>query len=338
MNQTTDIQSQLFQLVKLRIAGNDTIGHALSEVLSISSDAVYRRYRGETALTIQEVKKICIHYNISFDDLMAVSYNRVTFTYSPLNTYDFKLESYLEGILNALKQLKQLDQPEIIISVNNTPLFQVLNFPQLVRFRLYFWAKTHLQIEAYEGQLFRHEKPSEKAFHLGKEILSLYNSIPSTEIYDFELMRGFLRQILYYFQGHMFEDPEYALFLCDRMLLLSEHLKKQAACGKKYIYGTSAPAHGNGFHMYLNETINTDSTFLYRAKERNGLFITHNIMNYLQTNDTNYVADTQQIIDKQIANSSLISVVNEKERNNFFHEFDRTIRAFRKRMETDFVL
>ena len=52
-----DIQSTLFELVKQRIVGQDTIGNALAEVLSLSSDAVYRRYRGETALTINEIKK-----------------------------------------------------------------------------------------------------------------------------------------------------------------------------------------------------------------------------------------------------------------------------------------
>jgi hypothetical protein len=41
------------------------------------------------------------------------------------------------------------------------------------------------------------------------------------------------------------------------------------------------------------------------------------------------------IIDKQIANSSLISIVNEKERNHFFYEFERTIHLFRKKIEAD---
>jgi hypothetical protein len=331
----TSIQSTLFQMIKERIAGSDTIGNALSSVLHISQDAVYRRYRGETLLTIEEVRKICKHFAISFDALIELSSNKVTFTYSPLETYDFSLESYLSGILNALKQLKALKHPEIVISINNTPLFQLLNFPQLVRFRLYFWAKTHLQMEAYKNKPFRHEKPSETAYELGREILQLYNSIPSKEIYDFELMRGFMRQILYYFKGHFFEDPDYALFLCDRVSLLSNHLKEQANEGKKFIFGTQAPANGNQFEMYLNETINTDSTFLYKSDAHHGLFLTHNIMNYLQTTDSTYVTDTELILGKQLANSSIISVVNEKERNHFFHEFDRTIGFFRKKIEAD---
>jgi hypothetical protein len=61
-------------------------------------------------------------------------------------------------------------------------------------------------------------------------------------------------------------------------------------------------------------------------------------MNYIQTFDEKYVVDTRQIIDKQLANSSLISIVNEKERNNFFFDFDKMIHSFRKKIEADLQL
>jgi hypothetical protein len=89
------------------------------------------------------------------------------------------------------------------------------------------------------------------------------------------------------------------------------------------------------FQMYLNETINSDANIYYKTKEMEGLYVTHNIMNYLETTNTHYINDTKMIIDKQMANSSLISVVNEKERNNFFYDFERTINSFRKKIEAD---
>lgn len=331
----SDIQAELFKIIKTKLIGQDSLGNVLSDILHLSPDAVYRRYRGETSLTIQETKKICQHFDVSFDTLAQLSEGSVIFQYPPLNTYDFSLESYLEGIAESFRQIKKFTNPEIILSVSNTHFFQSLNFPQLVRFQLFFWAKTHLQIEAYREENFKHEKTTIRAFELGKEILQMYNSLPSTEIFDPELMRGFMRQILYYYKAHMFEDPEYALFLCDRALLFAKHLKDQASIGKKFIYGTAAPNTGNEFSMYLNETINSDTTFYYTSKETTGLFVTHNVMNYLHTNSPSYVIDSKQIIDKQLSNSSLISQVNEKERNNFFFDFERTILAFRKKIEAD---
>jgi len=330
-----DIQAVLFQMIKDKIDGKDSIGNALSEVLHLSQDAVYRRFRGETALTIHEIQKLCKHFDISFDALIKLDKGQVVFSYTPLNMYDFSLESYLEGILRSINQLYKMKDSKIILSVNNTHFFQLLNFPQLVRFRLFFWAKTHLQISDYKNQQFRHEKTTERAFELGKEILWRYNQITSVEIYDPELMRGFMRQILYYYEAHMLEDPSYALFLCDRAMMFNRHLKDQAEVGKKYIYGTQPPASGNEFNMYLNETINSDTTFYYESQETKGIFITHNIMNFLNTSDEAYVADARQILDKQLANSSIMSIVNEKLRNNFFFETEKMMQSFKRKIEAD---
>lgn len=48
-----DIQANLFRLIKEKIGTKDSIGRALADVLSVSQDAIYRRYRGEIELTIQ---------------------------------------------------------------------------------------------------------------------------------------------------------------------------------------------------------------------------------------------------------------------------------------------
>lgn len=330
-----DIQANLFKLIKTKLSGKDSLGNALSEILHLSPDAVYRRYRGETSLSIQELKRLCDYFELSFDALAQLNDGKVIFEYPPLKTYDFSMESYLEDIAVSFKRIKTLSQGEMTLSINNVHLFQLLNFPQLVRFRLFFWAKTHLQIDEYKNINFKHEKTSERAFDLGKEILQLYNSIPTTEIIDPELMRGFMRNVYYYYKSQLFEDPEYALFLCDRAILFTKHLKEQATTGKKYIYGTSAPSSGNDFYLYLNETINADNTYLYSSREAQGVFITHNVMNYLHTSDSNYVSDSKQIIEKQLANSSLISIVNEKERNNYFFNFEKMILSFRKMIEAD---
>jgi len=306
--------------------------------LHISPDAVYRRYRGETSLTIQETKKLCNHFDISFDALAHLEQGKVIFQYASLDTYDFNLESYLYGIAESLNKIRKLTQPQLILTINNTHLLQLFNFPQLLRFRLYFWAKTYLQADDFQSRKFSFENSADKINTLGKEILDLYNSIPSIEIIDPELMRGFMRQILYAYNVHMFEIPETPLFLCDDVLLFSNHLKQQNVIGRKFTVNNESSNLGAELQCYLNETINADTTYYYSGKELDGVFFTHNIMNYLQTFDKKYVVDTRQIIDKQLANSSLISVVNEKERNNFFFDFDKMIHSFRKKIEADLQL
>lgn len=330
-----DIQDLLIEQLKRKLEKGETLAQLLSDTLHISSDAAYRRLRGETLFSIQETKKLCDSFEISFDALSAIREGHVVFRHQPLNTIDFSLESYLQGILDAFIKLDKMGGAEIFLSVNNLNFLQLMNFPQLVRFKLYFWAKTHLQIPKYKDEKFVHKKTTDSAFALGKEILRLYCKIPSKEIYDPEFMRGFMRQIHYYFKARLFEEPEYALFLHDRISMLSQHLNEQAQAGKKFIYGTKPPETGNEFEMFYNETINSDGSFYYQSNEQKGLFVTHNIMSYLETDNPNYTRDSKLIIDRQMANSSQISLINERERNNFFYEFDRTNQRFKKRITAE---
>lgn len=332
---TQDYQSEIFEIIKRKLKGNDSIGNAVGEVLSISQDAVYRRYRGETHLTIHELDKLSKHFDISIDSLFGKNKSKVLFDFQPLSDINFSMDNYLERFLIGLKAIKSHKNPEMIITVNNTPLLQLLNFPHLVRFKLFFWAKTHLQVKEYHNKLFKYEKISDHTFNIGKEILFHYNTIPSKEIYDPELLRGFAREIYYYYNAQQFEDPSYAIVLLDTLEKFLDHLKDQAVAGKKFIYGTQPPASGNDFEMYYNETFNAATTIYYKNDEFEGIHFAHNLMNSLHTADAIYIADSLGILQKQLANSSIISVVNEKERNTYFYHLSNMISGFRKKIELD---
>lgn len=330
-----DYQQQIFEIIKREIKGKDSLGNVVGDILNISQDAVYRRYRGETHLTINEIEKLSRAFSISLDNLFELDRTKIMFDFQPLNLIDFSMDSYLENICNNILSLKSQESPELIMSINNTPLLQLLNFPHLVRFKLFFWAKTHLQLKEYSESLFKYEKISEKTFQTGVTILKNYITIPSKEIYDLDLLRGFAREIIYYYESQLFEDPEYAIHLLDKLSEFLDHLKHQAEVGKKFIFGTEPTISGNDFEMYFNETLNGSNTFYYKTEHIEGLFISHNLMNSIHTNDPVYVKDSKQVLDKQMVNSSLISRVNEKERNNYFFKIQNTIQKHKKRIELD---
>jgi hypothetical protein len=331
----TDHQSTIFEIIKRQIQGNDSLGNVVGEILSISQDAVYRRYRGETHLTIFELEKLCKHFNISLDSLFNVHKNKVLFDYQPIGDYDFSMGLYLKTMLDALTTMKGQSNPELTISVNNSPILQLLNFPHLIRFKLFFWAKTHLQIEQYKDEKFKYEKFDPEVFMIGQDVLRLYCSVPSKEIYDPELLRGFVREVYYYFESQQFEDPQYAIYILELLDRFVDHLKEQATIGKKFIATTEPPASGNEFEMYHNETLNGNTTIYYKTDAIEGLYFGHNLLNSVHTSDKAYIEDSLLVLNKQFANSSVISVVNEKERNIYFSSVKNMIASFRKKMELE---
>ena len=94
-----DHQTTIFEIIKRKTEGKDSLGNIVGEILSISQDAVYRRFRGETLLTIFELEKLCKHFEISLDSLFEINKNAVLFDFRQLNEYEFSMARYLEKIV-----------------------------------------------------------------------------------------------------------------------------------------------------------------------------------------------------------------------------------------------
>lgn len=330
-----DPQKRIFEIIKRQTQGEDSLGNVVGNILSISQDAVYRRFRGETHLTILELKKLCQHFNISLDTLFEINTNKVIFEFQPLSDFDFSMDLYLKTINQALTNISKYKNPELTILVNNTPVMQLLNYPHLVRFKLFFWAKTYLKLEEFKDQKFKYQKISSESFNIGYEALKMYNAIPSREIYDFEFLGGFAREVFYYYEAEQFEDPSYAVYMFDLLQRFIDHLQGQAKAGKKFVSTLEPPTVGNEFEMYLNETLNGNTTIYYKTEELEGVYIGHNLLNSVHTADKAYVDDTVSTLEKQISNSSLISVVNEKQRNRFFAQIKRRIETYKNKVQAD---
>ena len=100
-------------------------------------------------------------------------------------------------------------------------------------------------------------------------------------------------------------------------------------------FGTEPPTRGNDFEMYLNDTMNGNGATLYQSKDHTGLYITHNLLNFLHTSDNSYIDDSLNVMNKQMANSSLISKVNEKDRKSFFNGVRKMINNYKVKIELE---
>lgn len=330
-----DIQQRIFNSIKLQLAEGEKLSNVLQDTLHVSQDAAYRRLRGDVPLTIYETKTLCEKYNISFDDYGELTRGRVQFTYNPLVSIDMNYKSYLSGLRDGLAQVRQLKDVNMLMSINDTPLFQVFNLPHVTRFKFFFWAKTYLQMPEYKNEKFKREKIDKESLAIGIEALNYYNAIQTTEIYGPETLRGTLRQIEYYFDSHLFEDPSYALEILDNLMSLIDHMRSQAELGVKFTRGNEPVAGSNTFNMYMNETYIADNTYLIKWDEGSSVYLSHNIMNYLVTTDPFYADETERVLIKLKDNSSLVSETNAKERNKFFGNLERTVQNLKRKIEAE---
>jgi hypothetical protein len=59
--------------------------------------------------------------------VIEIGTGKAMFDFPPLNTYDFSLVSYLEGIRDRFVHLKSFSNPKILLAINNVQFFQLLS-------------------------------------------------------------------------------------------------------------------------------------------------------------------------------------------------------------------
>ena len=138
--ETTDIQKTILDTIKRGLPEGQKLSDVIQHDLNVSADAAYRRIRGDVALTIYETKILSEKYGISFDNIGEFKKGKVIFNYKPLSSIEFNFEGYLTDLRDNLREIKKLSNPQIFISVNDTPILQLFNFPHLTRFKFLFWA------------------------------------------------------------------------------------------------------------------------------------------------------------------------------------------------------
>ena len=64
MNEFLKTQKQFFEEVRKKLPHNLSLVDIICNELGISSDSAYRRIRGESSLSLDEAKKLCLKFDM----------------------------------------------------------------------------------------------------------------------------------------------------------------------------------------------------------------------------------------------------------------------------------
>lgn len=326
MTITDNIQSVFLEQVKKRIAPNLSLADEMAEVLNISRDSAYRRIRGETVLSLDEVRILCNQYGVSVDSIISNSGEMVSFHYRMVDAQNFTFDKWLKSILTNLEMLLPYPDKQLIYFAKDIPVFYYFNSPLIGPFKMFFWMNSVLRNENYRGVKFSPELVSKALITLGEKIWKRYTETPKIEIWSDETLNVTLRQIEFYHECGFFADPKYALQLCDEYSLIVKEIRGWAAVGYK-----EKPDFK--FNLYKNDLLIADNTIFFRMGDKRVTFIPYNTMNILTTTHEAFCKQTEDYLLNLTTKSILISTTGEKDRNKFFNLMEDKIQQLKARLK-----
>ena len=333
MSEKVTIQKKLFDKIIKQHPKRSVAVESIQDILAIGRDATYRRLRGETLLSPEEMRDLALKYNISLDELAFQDADIVFVSY---NVFETETQNFLEFTSNLNKMLKQvstLPDVEIFHASDEMPIFQLMRFPELFAFKLYVWGVNTWQFGHLQNTPFKTDLVAPDVLKVAKENVQLYDALPTTELWDLGVMDKTLNQIEFCATVEQFENPEDALMLCDQLMELFQHLRKVAEAGVKFPMNQTAQNGKGEFKLFYNEMTSTGNTFLVKSSQSKFLVTAFCSPNFFRSNDErlcNYAEDWLQNI---ISRSVPMSGAGARSRNRYFNRLEKKIINIRNRIK-----
>lgn len=329
-----DLQTKLLDLIMERYPSRTECVDALCQILHCSRDPIYRRMRGDTALSPDEIATLARRFAISLDALVYGESDNVVCNFNAFSRKITDFEGYLQHYVTDLETMQRLPNVRLYFASSEAPVFSYMYLPEIIGFKLYAWGRTTWNLEYLRQRPFDFDLLTPRVVRLIHEIRDIYNSMNTTELWSLGNADNTLSQVEYHAYSGGFRKPADALLLCDKMLEWAEHMKAVAAAGRKF-NPASQPLDGAGgvLDLFHNEMVYTNNTFLSISEVVSAVYTTLANPNFLRSTDPKLCAYMEHWFESLIAKSTPISLSAEKNRDWFFHRLAKKIEVAKRRVE-----
>jgi hypothetical protein len=324
-------QVAFFQHIKAFLQPQKSLVDEVADLLFISTDSAYRRIRGETPISLEEIQKLASHYRISLDQLLQIQNDSVIFTAPGLLDPGDDFHYYLTGILKQFKYFNSFKTAELKYLCKDIPLWYLYLFPEFGAFKTFFFSKTMYNNPGLTDKKFSLEEFSfGNCFTLGQEILEEHSKLHSVELWNLESINSAINQIGYYKDVGNFKSHNDLIAVINSFIQMLTHLEHQAEEGVKFMPGAADVSYKGPIQFYVNELVLGNNTVLLTLDGKRTSMITYGVFSYLITRDDRFSDKAFYIFDSLLSRSALISKTGEKDRKRFFNTLRDKVNALKK--------
>jgi hypothetical protein len=327
------LQDKIFDIVLSRYPRRADAVEDLCELLNLARDPIYRRLRGDTVLSPQELSKLAHQYRFSLDTLVFGQSDNVVCNYNAFSRKMNEFSDFLEMFIEDFELVNKLPNPHLRYASAELPVFSYNLFPELISFKMYIWARTTWNFEWLRERPFSFDLITAPILRLSDIALQHYLRLDSTELWTAQIMDNSLAQIEYHVYSGGFKDPKDALVLMDKLKEWTVHMKQVCHAGKKFAVGEK-PELGRGkFAAYHNEIVYANISGLITSDVGKVAYIAFCTPNFMKSTDSKLCEYTQNWFDMTISKSVPLCTGSEKERDWYFRELNQKIDRRRQKIE-----
>ncbi len=318
--ESSETQLRFFQHIKSMLPPHVSFVDEIADLLNISNDSAYRRIRADKPISFEELQKLCVKYKISLDQFLNLQSDAFIFTGKLGNEVNFVFENWLQEVLKQYSIISSFEKKHIYFLLKDLPFNLHFEIPELAAFKCFVWMRCFSGYQVDKGLKFAFDYPGfEEHNAIGQKIVHVYNTIPTTEIWNTEGINTTIQQIEYYHEAGNLISKEQAIILFDKVELLVNHIEKEAELGVKFKIGEKPNPVSPAYRLFNNELILGDNSLLAELGDMRVAFLNHSFMHFVGTRDEKFTTAIFTNLNNLMQKSTLISSSDERQRIQFFN-------------------
>ncbi len=318
-------QNDFLKKIEDIIPSNTSLVNELCDILDISMDSAYRRIRGATQLTINEISTLCKHYRISFDVLNDLNFDNVTFSFYNVEYSIDSFEIYLKNMLRDLNIIQGSKAPFIHYACEDIPIFYNYKYPNLRAFKIFYWMEATLN-KNITTTSFTPEIIPPAVHDLAYQVFQAYLNIPSKEIWTETTYLSVIKQIEFFYDSGKFDSDQKVIDVLDELIQLLTDIQIQAELGVKISGNSEESGQKASYELYYSDVEIGNNCVLVDLGHTRSVYLGHLSFNTISTMNKQYAQLTADWLAVLLRKAQPISKVSEKIRFKFFKKaIDRVI-------------
>ena len=332
MNEHTgsSYQQVFFDRLARRFVSRGEMVREVARVLHLGRDAVYRRLRGDTALTADEMMQLAATYHLRLEtggkrEVPTLRYPDDRYTIR--NEFDHFLQLHQRW-----GELKRLPGASFDFASPELPMYYELSTPVLRSFKVFMFGITTWNLEKWKEMNFSPSLIDPELHRLVEETIRQHYSIPARELWSVGVLDVTLRQINYMAQISKFQRNEDVEEIFEELFRIVDHLEEMVRTGKRFPLGGRPHAGSSDFRVYHNELSNTSNVVLVKSDLRSFLFTTLVTPNYVASSNAELCAEVQAWFDNLVEHGNALHSESGKYAAHYFGYLRTQIRQYRERL------
>lgn len=318
--------------LKAILPKNIPIANTLADLLNISKEGAYRRLRGETSFSLEEALNLRKAFGISLDELTG-STEQVSFGFRPMYNQPLNFTEYLKDITVRFKKIGHISNSTTYNVCGDLPFFRQFGYPNLASFKIFYWKHSILNDKKLENTTFSLKSFKDADLELAENIYDAYLNVNSAEVWTTDTIVSILKQLEYFYDCGLFEQPEDLPLLYHDLILLLNSLRKDARATNKI--DRNGDMKGD-FTLYLCELRFDNNSIFFKTDKPRYLANGFNSFNSLQTEDQRILEEYQSWFDVMLSKSITISGQAERYRHDFYkYNLEQILQSAASRLSLD---